>query len=239
MFVVFRPLEVYGHDGKAINITMVPGDMILCKLWFRLCALYWEASDLFVFQSDESHSVLHGRPFPLKGRYMANIFVHFEPTGPIEKEEPQLLHNFHKLKRQRKRQSDVPAYIVPGSKTEQVWKMNNALKSLQHAFETGSTVVHSAAKQGDLKGVQSEVQKDKSLLHHKDKDGFLPLHEAVRAGHVNVARFLYESGSDLNARSHNGKGGTPLWHAKNELGDDHDIVAYLEGLGAIDVGPEL
>jgi prolyl 4-hydroxylase len=27
----------------------------------------------------ESHSVLHGRPFPLRGKYFANIFVHFKP----------------------------------------------------------------------------------------------------------------------------------------------------------------
>ena len=32
------PLEVYGHDGKAVNVTMEPGDMVLY----------------------ESHSVLHG-----------------------------------------------------------------------------------------------------------------------------------------------------------------------------------
>jgi hypothetical protein len=35
---IYRPLEVYGHDGKATNVTMEPGDMILY----------------------ESHSVLHG-----------------------------------------------------------------------------------------------------------------------------------------------------------------------------------
>jgi len=29
----------------------------------------------------ESHSVIHGRPFPLKGRYYANVFIHFEPVG--------------------------------------------------------------------------------------------------------------------------------------------------------------
>ena len=45
------PLEVFGHDGRAYNITMTPGDMILY----------------------ESHSVLHGRPFSLKGRYYANL----------------------------------------------------------------------------------------------------------------------------------------------------------------------
>merc|ERR1712038_499727 len=53
------PIEVIGHDGKAHNVTMEPGDMVLY----------------------ESHSILHGRPFPLKGRYFANIFIHFEPTG--------------------------------------------------------------------------------------------------------------------------------------------------------------
>lgn len=52
-------LEVIGHDGQATNITMEPGDMVLY----------------------ESHSVLHGRPFPLKGSYYANVFVHFEPVG--------------------------------------------------------------------------------------------------------------------------------------------------------------
>ena len=54
------PLEVLGHDGIARNITMRPGDMILY----------------------ESHSVIHGRPFPLEGRFMANVFEHFEPVGP-------------------------------------------------------------------------------------------------------------------------------------------------------------
>lgn len=37
-FYLFRPLEVIGHDGKAANITMLPGDLVLY----------------------ESHSVLHG-----------------------------------------------------------------------------------------------------------------------------------------------------------------------------------
>ena len=52
------PLELYDHDGRAHNVTMQPGDMVLY----------------------ESHSVLHGRPFPLNGTYFANIFVHFKPV---------------------------------------------------------------------------------------------------------------------------------------------------------------
>jgi len=45
------PLEVIGHNGVAENVTMEPGEMVLY----------------------ESHSVIHGRPFPLKGRFFANI----------------------------------------------------------------------------------------------------------------------------------------------------------------------
>lgn len=58
------PLEVIGHDGRAHNITMEPGDMVLY----------------------ESHSVIHGRQFPLQGKFMANVFIHFgTPTTPIKR----------------------------------------------------------------------------------------------------------------------------------------------------------
>jgi len=55
-------LEVIGHDGHAYNVTQKPGDLVLY----------------------ESHSIIHGRPFPLKGRYYANIFIHFAPLTAIE-----------------------------------------------------------------------------------------------------------------------------------------------------------
>ena len=53
------PLEVYAHNGVSYNVTIEPGEMILY----------------------ESHSVIHGRPFEMKGNFMANVFVHFEPNG--------------------------------------------------------------------------------------------------------------------------------------------------------------
>ena len=62
------PLEVYSHDGIAYNVSMEPGDIVLY----------------------ESHTVLHGRPFPLKGNgsFFANIFVHFEPVDHKKLSEP-------------------------------------------------------------------------------------------------------------------------------------------------------
>jgi prolyl 4-hydroxylase len=56
------PLEVYDHNGVAHNVTMLPGDLVLY----------------------ESHSVVHGRPFPLNGNFYANMFIHFEPMGPLD-----------------------------------------------------------------------------------------------------------------------------------------------------------
>jgi hypothetical protein len=45
------PIEVYDHNGKAYNVTMEPGDIVLY----------------------ESSTILHGRPFPMKGRYFVSV----------------------------------------------------------------------------------------------------------------------------------------------------------------------
>jgi hypothetical protein len=46
------PVEVYDHSGKAYNVSMEPGDIVLY----------------------ESSTILHGRPFPLKGRFYVCFF---------------------------------------------------------------------------------------------------------------------------------------------------------------------
>ena len=51
------PLEVYDHDGFAHNITLQAGEMLLY----------------------ESHTVLHGRPFPLNGSYY--VCAYLPPTN--------------------------------------------------------------------------------------------------------------------------------------------------------------
>ena len=47
------PVEVIGHDGKAYNITMEPGDMVLY----------------------ESHTILHGRPYPCTYSYVIILHI--------------------------------------------------------------------------------------------------------------------------------------------------------------------
>jgi len=46
-----------------------------------------EPGDLVLY---ESHSVIHGRPFPFEGDHYANIFVHFEPTGHSARHEAKI-----------------------------------------------------------------------------------------------------------------------------------------------------
>ena len=220
------PLEVYGHDGKAYNVTMEPGDMVLY----------------------ESHSVLHGRPFALKGRFMANIFVHFEPVGHSLRHNANIEHgDVHKKYRdaldrgQGGHENDnngLPPYLIPGTPEEPNWRRShpNGFKPQAASFGTGSLEVHSKAQAGDLKGLQEAIKQKKDLLHAKDKNGWQPLHEASRGGHVDVVKWLVESGADPNATTSNG--GTALYWAKF-YDPSGEVVEFLESIGALDEGPEL
>lgn len=195
-------LEVYGHDGKATNVTMEPGDMVLY----------------------ESHSVIHGRPYPLKGRYYANIFIHFEPTGHSlrhnSKPEEGDVHEKYRDATARgaggheaDQAGDLPSYLIPGTPEEANWRRRHphGKRSARNSFTTGSTPAHLAAQKGDLTSLAQAVEKDKSIIHAEDENGWKPIHEASRGGHTEVVEFLYKHGADVNARTSEGAGGTPLW----------------------------
>jgi hypothetical protein len=64
--MLLRPLEVIGHDGKAYNVTMEPGDLVSSVLFsnfsFSTYLLHTLQTILFLVSKVlyESHSVLHG-----------------------------------------------------------------------------------------------------------------------------------------------------------------------------------
>lgn len=86
------PLEVYNRFGEAVNITMRPFDMVFY----------------------ESHSLVHGRPFPLNGRFYANIFIHFEPMGERLHDEGQESYDLNL-------NGGLPPYILPNSPEAEHW----------------------------------------------------------------------------------------------------------------------
>ena len=62
-----------------------------------------------------------------------------------------------------------------------------------------------------------------------------PIHEAARGGHTEVVKELVEKGgADLGVMTY--QGGTALWWARQVHGDRHEVVKYLESIGAPDEG---
>jgi prolyl 4-hydroxylase len=222
------PIEVYAHDGKAYNVTMEPGEMVLY----------------------ESHSVLHGRPFPLKGRFYANIFIHFEPTGH------SLRHNAKEAaERAARGRNDrhasggheqeetggLPSYIQVGSIEAERWYKShpNAKKNKNVEATVGSTPAHRAAQEGDADQLGLVIDKLGHLLNSKDANGWTPLHEGARAGHVEVVKLLIDKGANINERTNEGKGETPLYWSIVENGEDHPVSQMLMELGGLNIGPDL
>jgi prolyl 4-hydroxylase len=225
------PLEVIGHDGRAQNVTMEPGDMVLY----------------------ESHSVIHGRPFPLKG-WVANLFVHFEPTGhslrhsaDVEDLGQKDVHERYKDALARgfggheNENSGLPPYLLPGTPEENHWRKQHPSghKSQQKSFATGTTTAHVAAQKGSLGELKAEINRKKDAIHARDENGWTPLHEGARSGHLDIVKYLVELGADVNATTSSG-GGTALWWAKETFGaEGNPVIDFLESMGALNAGPEL
>jgi len=228
------PIEVISHDGRSVNVTMEPGDMVLY----------------------ESHSVLHGRPFPLNGRFYANLFVHFEPVGhtlrhhgyePDESDydEGQYRDSVKKGHSGHEHHTDgMPDYILSGSVEDKTWHRSHpngerTARSKPAEFTTGSTSMHTAARNGDLKKISNMAMIDKNALSQKDANGWQPLHEAARAGQKDVVKVLMKYGVDVNSRTNNDTGGTALWYVIQTHGKDHPLVSMLKEAGGVSIEPEL
>lgn len=225
------PIEVIGHDGKAYNVTMEPGDMVLY----------------------ESHSVLHGRPFPMKGRYYANIFIHFEPVGHTLRHHEGLAEAGAKIdvhqeyRKAIKRgaggheadHDGLPSYILDGSDEAERWRHSHpgGERSAKQSFRTGSTAAHKAAQSGDYEALKEVIEALNEAVNQKDANGWTPLHEGSRAGHLEIVKYLVDKGANVNEQTFGGE--TPLYWAEHEHGESHPISEFLRSLGGIALGPEL
>jgi prolyl 4-hydroxylase len=222
------PLEVIGRDGKAYNVTMEPGDMILY----------------------ESHSILHGRPFPLKGRFMANLFVHFEPNGhSLRHHNLQGDDNSSGDVNQQYREAlqqgtggheatvagELPPYLIPNSPEESNYRQNHP-----ELAQTGSrvTLAHTYAAAGKAEELIQLIHEQNHLIHAKDHNGWTPLHEGARAGHIDIVKYLVEQGADIKERAQHGTGGNAIFYAFHHQGQKSAVYQFLESLGVASVEPD-
>jgi prolyl 4-hydroxylase len=149
------PLEVWGHDGKVYNVTLKPGDM----------ALY------------ESHSVIHGRPYPFRGKYFANVFVHFEPLGPADKQLEDFL---------TEPVGDLPPYLNPESAEMMgTWRRHNP-----YGWNLYHRDVPSLIKNGDLRAIEDLVIQKPSLFKMRTAEGLLAIELALEADQKEIVALL-------------------------------------------------
>lgn len=163
----------------------------------------------------ESHSVIHGRPFPLRGKFYANVFVHFEVLGDLDpSDEPNADPAI-----------DIPPYLVAGSEWEPEWRKSNPLGWKSRALDA-----REAARKGDS-GTLHIISKAKpESFSETDENGWTPLHEAIRAGDLYSVQIIVRTTNDKNVKTKHGF--TPLRLAEDFLGVDHDVYKYLKKIGA-------
>lgn len=232
-------LEVIGHDGVAVNLTMAPGDMVLY----------------------ESHSVIHGRPFVLRGEHYANMFLHFEPIGyttALEKkmegkltpksdkqvfEEMSLRDAYTAAAPKDQGRPNLPDYIQDGTQQAVQWLQDYIFYRTESTTKKktkrtkGVREAHILAASGNVAKLKEIASEDRESLHASDSNGWKPIHEAARSGRVQVLEYLIEDGADVNDRTNEGKGGSPLWWAEHMLPDNHPAIQLLRRNGARAVGP--
>lgn len=205
-------LEVYDRHDRAVNVTMEPGDMVLY----------------------ESGSLMHGRPFAMKGKFYANIFIHFEPTGrPLGDTTGAYLDTLDDF---------LPPYLLPGSpevanwslRNPQGWRKPSPSAPIQ---QVSAPAGHTAAALGDVDGLKELAKKDHKALKKKDVNGWQPLHEAVRGGHLEAVVLLIQEGAEKDARTgRTGNGSSPLSLAVAHHSASHPVSRYLQSIGALDIG---
>lgn len=94
-----------------------------------------------------------------------------------------------------------------------------------------------ATLKNDIESMTAIIKQHPEYVHQKDRNGWTPLHEAIRAGKAYAASHLIEFGrADVNVQTN--IGATPLYMATHHVnGADENTIRYLVKMGGIEKGP--
>ena len=129
---------------------------------------------------------------------------------------------------------------------------------LHHAAAIGdSSYIQSQVDLVDLASTPSEIVRSSQAFRQADRNGWQPLHEAGRAGHLHVLKLLLEVDNidnepnnegrtwrrragklkiNVNARTNNNRGFTVLKIVEDNHGEDHICARLLREVGAVSLG---
>lgn len=88
---------------------------------------------------------------------------------------------------------------------------------------------------GDTKQFEKRIRTDPKELHDADANGWTVLHESVRVGALEIVKIILNNGVDKDLLTYTGV--TPLYIARQYLDAGHELIGYLESLGAKDISP--
>eukprot|EP00578_Thalassiosira_sp_NH16_P003149 CAMPEP_0181132166 /NCGR_PEP_ID=MMETSP1071-20121207/30851_1 /TAXON_ID=35127 /ORGANISM="Thalassiosira sp., Strain NH16" /LENGTH=450 /DNA_ID=CAMNT_0023218483 /DNA_START=86 /DNA_END=1439 /DNA_ORIENTATION=+ len=148
-------------------------------------------------------------------------------------------------------------------------QMNNYLSMMRGAgaahypgvtLNPGANFLHHASDMGDVSFIQGQINEVELLtsaedimaatapFRRGDRNGWQPVHEAARSGHINVLKLLLEVenvggrwrrrdggklGIDVNARTDNGRGETPLRLVEEIRGRNDECAKLLRAVGGV------
>ena len=95
---------------------------------------------------------------------------------------------------------------------------------------TGEALYHRQAREGDLNGLREAVAADLSnILSVPDANGWTTLHEAIRAGNIEIIEYLVRDvGLDLTAETNQGRNALSL--AQDFHGEESNVTLLIESL---------
>jgi hypothetical protein len=153
----------------------------------------------------ESASCVYGRPFPLKGDYSLDLYAHFEPLLPPPRSSQ---HNV--------REDNLPPYLIPGTPWAHKWEASHPQGWQVDALKL--------AQMGDTRTLRHLGQYDPERLQQTDSQGWQPLHEAARFGHLDLVQYLVlDAGISLHHQAV-----SPLAVAERHLPAGHHVIDFLK-----------
>ncbi|GAX21439.1 hypothetical protein FisN_10Hh017 [Fistulifera solaris] len=209
------PLEIVGHDGIPVNVTMQPEQEIFQKdnqstnRRADEATLLRQKYEQALSQWDESNAVSPGTK-------RQDLPLHIQ-EGTLEAT--------------RWRQE----FVFVKEETPQ--KSNNNVNEKNDSQKTHN--INRLAARGALDAIRELAQTDPAILQQRDANHWQAIHEAARAGQTQVVEYLIQKGVDLNTRTNNGNGGTALWWAEHMLPSNHKTIKLLRDNGAVSIAPSI